>query len=99
MRNTTIRNVLLSAGAYYLAISLEIPVVLALGPVMKRLTFTGDFQAVVLMPIVLGIPSALVMTIAGAATAWAVESGHPVRWGVSYLPSPTASRLLSHLTG
>lgn len=82
MRKKTIRNIFVSAGAYYLAISFEIPVVLAFAPITNGLTFTGDFEAVVVMPIVLGIPSAFVMAITGAATAWVVESARPVLWAL-----------------
>jgi hypothetical protein len=85
MSKRAIRNLLVAAGAFYLAMLLQVAAVLAFGPITQRLVFTGDFQAVVVMPIVLGIPSALVMGMAGAATAWFVESKHPIIWAV--LPS------------
>jgi hypothetical protein len=80
MRKETIRNLLIIAGAYYLSVWLEMAAVLAVAPITNRLTFTGEFEGVLVMPIVLGIPSAIVMAIMGAAAAWAVESVRPMLW-------------------
>jgi hypothetical protein len=82
MRKKAIRNILLSAGAYYVSSWFETAVVLAFAPITNRLRFTGDFEATVVMPIALGIPSALVMAITGAATAWVVESERPTLWAL-----------------
>ena len=82
MRKQTIRNVLLCAGAYYLSTWIEVPAILAFAPVTNRLTFSGDFEGTVVMPIILGIPSALVMAITGAVTVWAVESERPMLWAL-----------------
>jgi hypothetical protein len=81
----TIRNILLTAGAYYLSIWAEAPAVIAFAAITNRLTYTGDFEAAVLMPIVMGIPSAVVMALTGAGTTWAVSSRRPVLW--SLLPA------------
>jgi hypothetical protein len=82
MRKETIRNLLIIAGAYYLSVWLEMAAVLAVAPITNRLTFTGEFEGVLVMPIVLGIPSAIVMAIMGAAAAWAVESVRPMLWAL-----------------
>ncbi len=66
MSKKAVRNVFGSVGAYCLSSWLEMPVVLAFAPITNRLRFTGDFEGMVVMPIVLGIPSALVMALTGA---------------------------------
>jgi hypothetical protein len=82
MRKKTTRNILVIAGAYYLSIWLEMLAILAVAPITNRLTFTGECEGVFLMPVVLGIPSAVVMSIAGAAAAWAVESARRILWAL-----------------
>jgi hypothetical protein len=82
MSKKAVRNVFGSVGAYCLSSWLEMPVVLAFAPITNRLRFTGDFEGMVVMPIVLGIPSALVMALTGAVTAWLVESERPTLWAV-----------------
>ena len=58
---------------------------MAFAPITNRLTFTGEFEAAVVMPLVMGFPMALVTGAAGAVTEWLVESRHPLRW--AFLPA------------
>ena len=58
---------------------------MAFAPITNRLTFTGEFEAAVVMPLVMGFPMALVAGAAGAVTEWLVESRHPLRW--AFLPA------------
>jgi hypothetical protein len=82
MRKTLARNVLVSGGAYYASLWVIPPVTMAFAPITNGVPFLDGFETAVLMPLVLGIPSALVAAGAGALTAWLVESVHAWRWAV-----------------
>ncbi len=82
MRKSAVRNLLVGAGALLLSLWVEGPALLAFSPISNRLVFTGPFEGIVLMPIVLALPSALVLAAAGALVAWLVESPRPALWAL-----------------
>jgi hypothetical protein len=83
MRLRTLKNVLLSCGAYYVAVSLLYgPLVWAWSFVSNRLSFTVGIETIVLMPLVMGVPEILVAIIVGAAIAATVDARHASRWAL-----------------
>jgi hypothetical protein len=82
MRKTSVRNVLICAGAFYASLWVVPPVTMAFAPITSRLTFLEGFETALIMPLVLGIPLALVAAGAGALTTWLAESDHAWRWAV-----------------
>jgi hypothetical protein len=86
MRKTTVRNAFAAAGTYYVFAMWVAPVVLmAFAPITNRLFFTGAFAIAVVMPLVTGLPMALVAGATGAATGLVVDSRHGLRW--AFLPA------------
>ena len=79
---TSIRNGLVGAGAYYLATWILPSVVLVFAPITNRSSFSGDFEYVVLMPLVNGAPMMLVAAGTGATTAWLVDATYRWRWAL-----------------
>jgi hypothetical protein len=55
---------------------------MAFAPITNGLTILDGFETAVIMPLVFGIPSALVAAWTGALTVWLVESDHAWRWAV-----------------
>src|SRR5207248_3046417 len=81
-RERLARNVLVSGGAYYASMWVAPPFIMAFAPITNGLTFLDCSETAVIMPLVLGIPLALVAGGAGALTAWLVESDHAWGWAV-----------------
>jgi hypothetical protein len=93
----TAQNVFVVAGAYYLSNWLEMLAILTATPITNHLTFTGEFEGVFVMPVVLGIPSTVAMVIAGASAAWLVDSPRPILWAlVPALAYAMSSALAPH---
>lgn len=82
MRKTLIRNGLISGGAFYASLWVVPPVTMAFAPITNGLTFLDGVETALIMPLVLGIPLALVAAAAGASTTWLVESNQALRWAV-----------------
>ncbi len=80
-RNVVIsRNLLIGAGANYLAGWLTLPLALAFGKLTQGIVYVGNFEVAVIGPLVAHIPKALAAAAAGVVTVWFVESARPVRW-------------------
>jgi hypothetical protein len=79
---TQLRNVAVSAGAYYF--SLWVTPLLAWGfwKLLSRPVhpYRGDFVEKMLMPLAVHLPAALVAVAIGALVVWLVESQTPVSW-------------------
>jgi hypothetical protein len=76
---TFVRNLLVVLGAYYLSRWVAVPVQLMFAQVTNHLIFSGDFEGAVVMPLVLGVPLALVAGLTGAVIAWLIPS-HRLLW-------------------
>jgi hypothetical protein len=77
-----IRNLLVCVGSYYLSWFLANPVAMGIGKLTNRITYTGDFQGGVLLPLVIQLPQAVIAAVVGASVVWLVESNRPMRWAV-----------------
>jgi len=83
------RNLLIGAGAYYLSGWLDMPLAFVFGKLTQGLTYMGDFNGYVVMPLVVHLPWAIVAAAVGATVVWLVESDRPLsplRWAP--LPGP-----------
>jgi hypothetical protein len=76
------RNLLICAGAYYLAAWLTFPLGFGFDKLTRGIIYSGDFESAVVMPIVEHLPKALIAAAAGAAVAWLVESERPLGWAI-----------------
>lgn len=74
------RNLLICAGVYYLARWVTLPLAFGFGKLTQGITYSGDFEGAVVMPLVLKVPVALVAAAVGASVIWLVDSGRPLRW-------------------
>jgi hypothetical protein len=72
------KNLLIGAGAYYISGWLGMPSALGFGKMTQELTYTGEFNAYVVGPLLMHLPRALVAAVAGATVVWLVESDRPV---------------------
>ncbi|MGC1830105.1 MAG: hypothetical protein WA663_06815 [Candidatus Acidiferrales bacterium] len=80
-RNLAIaRNILIAAGAYYLAAWITFPLALGFDKLTQGIIYSGDYESTVVMPLVQHLPKALMAAAVGAAVVWLVESRRPVRW-------------------
>jgi hypothetical protein len=77
-----VRNLLVGAGAYYLSWWVSPLLEIGFGKLTNGITYTGDFSSGVVMPIVTGLPVALVAAVVGASVVWIVESETPFRWSI-----------------
>jgi hypothetical protein len=82
MIEVTARNLLIGGGAYYLSWWLAYPLALGYGKLTERIIYRGDFAGAVVMPLVTGLPYAVVAVGVGASVAWLVESEQPLRWAM-----------------
>jgi bacteriorhodopsin len=76
------RNLLIGGGAYYLSWWLAYPLALGYGKLTERIVYRGDFAGAVVMPLVTGLPYAVVAVGVGASVAWLVDSEQPLRWAM-----------------
>lgn len=76
------RNLLVGAGAYYLSLFVANPLAVGFGKLTKGITYSGDFQGDILMPIVIRLPTAIIAVVVGASVVWVVESDRPIRWAM-----------------
>jgi hypothetical protein len=79
-KTVTARNLLICAGAYYVARWMTLPLAFGFGKLTQGITYSGDFEGTVLMPLILKVPVALVAAAVGASVLWLVDSGRPLRW-------------------
>ena len=79
-KTVTTRNLLICAGAYYVASWMTLPLAFGFGKLTQGITYSGDFEGAVVMPLVLKVPAALVAAAVGASVIWLVDSGRPLRW-------------------
>lgn len=77
-----IRNLLIGYGLYYVSWWVAYPLAFAYGKLTKRIIYRGEFAGVVLMPLVMTVPYALVAVGVGASVAWLVDSERPLRWAI-----------------
>ena len=85
-KKVPVRNLLVGAGALYLFAWLAIPLELGFYKLTAGLIYRGQFNGVVVMPLVEHFPVALVAAAVGAAVIWLVESERPLVWTV--FPAP-----------
>lgn len=94
MRLSTLKNILLSFGAYYVGVWLLYgPLVWVWSFVSNRLSFTVGIETIVLMPLVMGVPEIVVAMVVGAAIAATVDARHASRWALV----PAALFVLQHV--
>jgi hypothetical protein len=74
------RNLLIGAGAYYLAEWLTVPLAIAFGMLTQRMVYTGDFESAVVVPLVTYFPKAVVAFAAGVVVVRLVQSDRPIAW-------------------
>ena|SRR5271165_5589769 len=74
------KNLLISAGAYYISGWLGMPLALGFGKLTQGLTYMGEFNSYFVGPLVVHLPRAIVAAAAGATVIWLVESDRPVGW-------------------
>jgi hypothetical protein len=79
---TALKDVLIVCGAFYVSIRLLLPLSLLWSLVSNDLSFAGNLQLMLLMPIVMAVPEILAAIAVGTATALTVESRYPSRWAV-----------------
>ena len=78
----TAKNLLIGAGTYYLSSWLTMPLAFGFGKLTEGLTYAGDFNGAVVMPLVIHLPKAIVAAAAGATVVWLVESDRPLGWAL-----------------
>jgi hypothetical protein len=76
------RNLLIGGGAYYLSWFLANPLAIGIGKLTNGITYSGDFEGAVLLPLVIHLPEALIASVVGASVVWLVESNRPIRWAI-----------------
>src|ERR1700730_1320947 len=74
------RNLLIGAGAYYLAMWLTLVLSLGFSKLTDRIIYTGEFEGAVVTPLVEHLPRALLAFAVGAVVVWLVESERPTGW-------------------
>jgi|SRR5208337_1202819 len=99
---TTVRNLLVGAGAYYLSWFVLGPLAIGFGKLTIDINPTSDAVRIVL-PIVTYLPVALMAAIVGASLVLVVESETPLRWSIfpaalygifGYVGSPISDRVI-----
>jgi hypothetical protein len=76
------RNLLIGAGAYFLAGWVGLPLALGFGKLTSGLIYSGDFNGNVIAPLVLHLPRAVMGAAVGTAVVWLVESDRPMSWAI-----------------
>jgi hypothetical protein len=89
------RNLLVGAGAFYLARWAAFPLAIAYGKLTNGIIYSGYFAGPVFTALVIYVPTALGAALAGASVAWLVESDRPQRWVIF----PAALYLMLGLIG
>lgn len=79
---TISRNLLIGAGAYYIAEWLTVPLAIIFGMLTRRIVYTGDFESAVVVPLVTYFPKAVVAFVAGVVVVRLVQSDRPIAWVV-----------------
>jgi hypothetical protein len=81
-RESTARNVLITAGAYYLSIWVAGTVSFVFGKATQGLTYRGSFNTAVIAPLVIHLPVAAVAALVGALVINLVESSRRIPWAI-----------------
>ncbi|MGA8222130.1 MAG: hypothetical protein WB780_10800 [Candidatus Acidiferrales bacterium] len=76
------RNLLIGAGAYYLAAWLTPLLAIGYDKLTHGIIYSDDFEGAVVMPLVLHLPKAIVAAATGAVVVWLVESERPLGWTI-----------------
>jgi hypothetical protein len=76
------KNLLVCVGIFYLSRWVAVPLDYAFGKLTTGVTYYGDFEGYVVMPVVFRLPVALVAGVVGACAIWVVDSVRPLRWVV-----------------
>lgn len=76
----TVRNILIGAGAYYLAGWLNFVLWFGFGRLTDGIIYSGSFGGSVVMPLVVHFPKALAAFAAGVVVVWLVEAERPTIW-------------------
>ncbi len=71
---------MIAGGAYYLSLWIATPIAFVYGKVTSWVVYRGGLEAAVEMPLVTGLPYALVAAVVGATIVLLVESKRPVLW-------------------
>jgi hypothetical protein len=79
MFKAQVRNIVVSAGAFYLSWWVAPPLALGFGKLTRHISYMGDFGTAVEMPLVLNLPYAVVAVGVGACVAWLLVTDS-VRW-------------------
>jgi hypothetical protein len=82
MTVVTIRNLLIGGGAYYLSWWLAYPFAFGYAKLTQHFIYHGDFEQAVAMPLVTGLPYAVVAVGVGASVVRLVESKRPLPWAI-----------------
>jgi hypothetical protein len=82
-------------GAYYIAAWLYLPLAWLWDFVSRRMSFRVGVETMLLMPLVMGLPMAVVAFAAGALIGRTVDARHPSRWALV----PALLFLQQHLLG
>lgn len=79
---TTLANLLIAIGAYYLSWWIIGPLSFAWGQLTQRIVYSGSFAGFVIMPLVVRAPVALVAAATGASVIYLVQSDQPMIWNL-----------------
>ena len=80
MHKNLVRNLLIGGGAYYFSFWIAPLLAWPYGKLTHRIIYSGAFETGIAMPLVLGLPYAVVSLGVGAIVVWLVESEHPLAW-------------------
>jgi hypothetical protein len=78
----TARNVLICSGAYYLCGWLAFLFAICYDKLADRMVYIGNFQTIVVLPLVEHFPRALFAVAVGIAVVYCVESDHLMKWAL-----------------
>ena len=82
MIKSRVTNLLICAGAFYIANWIVVPLQPPYGKLTNGIIYSGNFAGGVLLPFVLYFPKALCAFGFGAIVFWLVESKYPIRWAI-----------------
>lgn len=83
MTKTNARNIAISAGVYYCSLWITGPLTWVYWKLLtNRVTYRGEFENAVVMPLVEDLPAVLVAVAVGACIVLLVESKKSVPWAI-----------------
>ncbi len=77
-----VRNLLIGIGAYYLSWFLANPLAIGIRKLTNGITYSGDFEGGILLPLVIHLPEALIAFVVGVSVVRLVESDRPLLWAI-----------------